>query len=199
MKIIGLCGGSGSGKGQASKCFENRGSPTLDTDKLYHSIISADSECTREIASAFGKELLNEKNGVDRKKLAQVVFSDKSGEKLSKLNNITHKFVLDECRKWLKKRKNDGCMAAIIDAPLLFESGFDKECDIIVCVEADDNTRIERIIERDCTTLEMAKSRIKSQADRDFLRNHSDYIIENNTDITSLDLQVEKICRLIIK
>lgn len=199
MKVIGLCGGSGSGKGKASKCFANRGIPSLDTDELYHSIISTDSECTREIAMVFGKDVLCENGGVDRRKLSQIVFSEKDGRMLEQLNKITHKYVLEECRFWLDARKNDGYSAAIIDAPLLFESGFDKECDIIICVEADEQTRIKRIIERDHATEEMAKTRIKNQADDKFLEERSDYIIKNSSDISSLDLQVEKICRLIIK
>ena len=198
MKVIGLCGGSGSGKGQASLCFADRGVPSLDTDSLYHSIISGDSECTREIASAFGSEILDDNRGVDRKKLSNIVFSDESGEKLKTLNTITHKFVLDGCRKWLDAQKQKGCRAAIIDAPLLFESGFDRECDVVICVEADEKTRIKRIIDRDHTSEEIAKIRINSQADNSFLERHSDYIIENSADISALDLQVEKICRLIL-
>ncbi len=199
VKVIGLCGGSGSGKGQASLCFAKRGVPSLDTDSLYHSIISRDSECTREIASVFGSGILDSNCGVDRKKLSSIVFSDESGEKLQLLNTITHKFVLDGCRKWLDVQRRNGCRAAIIDAPLLFESGFDRECDVIICVEADEKTRIKRIIDRDNTTEEMAKSRINSQADDDFLKKHSDYIIENSADVSALDLQVEKICRLILE
>ena len=199
MKVIGLCGGSGSGKSVASKSFVNRGVPALDTDELYHSMISGDSECSREIASQFGIHVLNAEKGIDRKTLADEVFSDKTGEKLKRLNSITHRLVLNECRTWLSKKEKEGYKAAIIDAPLLFESGFDKECDIIICVEADEETRINRIIERDKVTADMAKKRIKSQADDEFLETNSDFVIKNTKDAASLDLQVEKICRLIMR
>ena len=202
MKIIGLCGGSGSGKGEVSKCFENRGIPSLDTDALYHSMISTDSDCSNEIYNAFGDSVLQGadiKNGIDRKRLAELVFSDKSGARLKKLNSITHKFILDGCRSWLKAKEKDGCSAAIIDAPLLFESGFNKECDVIICVKADEDARIARILKRDNATQEMAVARVRSQVDNDFLERNSDYIIKNSSTIDELDLQVEKICRLITK
>ena len=199
MKIIGLCGGSGSGKSFASKCFANRGIPALDTDELYHSMISHDSECTRELVLAFGEHILNCESGIDRRKLADEVFSDSTGEKRKKLNSITHNLILKECRKWLSEKEKTGCPAAIIDAPLLFESGFDKECDVIVCVEADEATRIKRITERDKISDEMAIKRIKTQADDEFLEKNSDFIIKNSQDVASLDLQVEKICRLILR
>ena len=199
MKVIGLCGGSGCGKGEASKCFKNRGIPCLDTDELYHSMISCDSDCSRELSSAFGKEILNEDHSVDRKKLASLVFSQDIEKNLKTLNSITHRHVLQQCRIWLKEQQEKGCKAALIDAPLLFESGFNFECDVIVCVTADENTRLQRIMDRDNITEEMAKKRINSQADFDFLVKNSDYVIENTSDLSKLDLQVEKICRLILR
>ena len=199
MKVIGLCGGSGSGKSFASKCFVNRGIPALDTDKLYHSMISCDSECTRELAFAFGSHILNSEKGIDRRRLAEEVFSDTTGEKLKKLNSIAHRLILNECRIWLLEKEKEGCPAAIIDAPLLFESGFNKECDVIICVEADEKTRIKRITERDNISDEMAIKRIKTQAEDKFLEENSDFVIRNSQDAASLDLQVEKICRLILR
>jgi dephospho-CoA kinase len=162
-------------------------------------MISCDSDCSRELSSAFGKEILNEDHSVDRKKLASLVFSQDIEKNLKTLNSITHRHVLQQCRIWLKEQQEKGCKAALIDAPLLFESGFNFECDVIVCVTADESTRLQRIMDRDNITEEMAKKRINSQADFDFLVKNSDYVIENTSDLSKLDLQVEKICRLILR
>ena len=80
-----------------------------------------------------------------------------------------------------------------MDAPLLFESGFDTECDLVVSVTAPRATRIDRIIERDGISREQAERRIDSQLDDEFLRDHSDIIIENKSDLVRLSAEVKKI------
>ena len=181
MKVIGLCGGSGAGKGTVCSIFAELGIPSIDTDKLYHSLISTDSECSRELVLAFGDDVYANP-GVDRKALRDVVFA--SPENLDLLNKITHKHILASARDLIKNARD--ARAIIIDAPLLFESGFDKECDVKICVIADDDVRIERIIKRDGITHEIAKARIASQISNDRLMEICDYAIENNSDENEL-------------
>ena len=181
MQVIGLCGGSGAGKGTVCSIFAELGIPSIDTDKLYHLLISTDSECSRELVSAFGDDVYANP-GVDRKALRDVVFA--SPENLDLLNKITHKHILASVRDLIKNARD--ARAIIIDAPLLFESGFDKECDVKICVIADDDVRIERIIKRDGITHEIAKARIASQIPNDRLMEICDYAIENNSDENEL-------------
>ena len=181
MQVIGLCGGSGAGKGTVCSIFAELGIPSIDTDKLYHSLISTDSECSRELVSAFGDDVYANP-GVDRKALRDVVFA--SPENLDLLNKITHKHILASARDLIKNARD--VRAIIIDAPLLFESGFDKECDVKICVIANDDVRIERIIKRDGITHEIAKARIASQIPNDRLMEICDYAIENNSDENEL-------------
>ena len=181
MQVIGLCGGSGAGKGTVCSIFAELGIPSIDTDKLYHSLISTDSECSRELVLAFGDDVYANP-GVDRKALRDVVFA--SPENLDLLNKITHKHILASARDLIKNARD--ARAIIIDAPLLFESGFDKECDVKICVIADDDVRIERIIKRDGITHEIAKARIASQISNDRLMEICDYAIENNSDENEL-------------
>ena len=199
MKVIGLCGGSGSGKSIVSKCFFNRGVPSLDTDAVYHTMVESSSECSAALINEFGESIKNSGGGVNRKVLADIVFGFDSENKLKKLNSISHFYILKHCREWLSEQERKGVKAAIIDAPVLFESGFDRECDLTVAVIASSELRIERIKKRDKTTEEDAKKRIKNQADDDFLVKNADYVIYNNTTEQELDLQVEKICRLILR
>ncbi len=198
MKILGLCGGSGSGKGLASESFFSRGIPTLDTDALYHSMIEGDSECSRELISAFGDSVKGQNGGINRIALREAVF-DQKGEKLKMLDEISHRHILAECRRWIEEKKKESCVAVVIDAPLLFESGFDSECDLIISVIAPTEERIKRIIERDHLTEKEAKARIKSQKSDEFLKANSDYVIYNDSSKDELDSHVEEICRLILK
>ncbi len=199
MKVIGLCGGSGSGKGIVSKFFAKRGIPSLDTDAVYHAMIESDSECARDLIAEFGDEVKNANGGINRKALADIVFGVDSQIRLKKLNSISHFYILKSCREWLSEQKENGMKAAIIDAPVLFESGFNRECDITVAVITSFDLRLKRIIERDHATEEDAKKRIKNQTDDEFLIKNADYVIYNNKTEQELDLQVEEICRLILK
>lgn len=186
MKVIGLCGGSGSGKGAVSEIFAENLIPVIDTDAIYHSITSTPGECLDAISSEFGSSVV--KNGaLDRPALAKIVFSSKNSESLRlKLNEITHKFVLDEVERLLSVYEKAGERMCVVDVPLLFESGFDKRCDITVAVIADIETRILRITNRDGINRESAFARINSQISAEELKSRVDFVIENNSDLSEL-------------
>ena len=198
MKIIGLCGGSGSGKGTVSSIFKEYNIPTVDTDALYRDMTSKDSPCLRALADEFGREIVTENNSLDRNVLASLVFSGENSKKrLSRLNEISHKFILDKTEEVLIEYEQEGFLRAIVDAPLLFESGFDKKCDKIICVVSDRETRINRIVKRDSITLDAAIRRIDSQIADEELISRSDFVIYNNSDIDSLKEQVVQIISLL--
>ena len=188
MKVIGLCGGSGSGKGAVSRIFAEIGIPSIDTDAVYREMTLSDSPCMRELRGEFGDEVVNSQGGLDRARLASIVFNDPS--RLKTLNKIAHSFILDETRRRLAEYMDEGFPAAIVDAPVLFESGFDKECDEIICVVADKETRIGRIMSRDGITRDAAEKRIASQMPDETLISKCDHVIYNNSDIESLREQI---------
>ena len=196
MKIIGLCGGSGSGKGEVARMLREAGCLHLDADAIYHSFISGDSDCLRELADEFGKEIIAPNGALDRKKLAAIVFADGAEEKRQRLNTISHRYVLEEIRRRIADAENEYTVA-VVDAPLLFESGFNAECDAIISVIAPRDARIARIVERDGLTSEQAARRIDAQLDEEFLRSHSNFTIENKHDLSALALKVEKIIEII--
>ena len=188
MKVIGLCGGSGSGKGAVSGIFAEIGIPSIDTDAVYRRMTLSDSPCMRELRGEFGDEVVNSLGGLDRARLASIVFNDPSRLKI--LNKIAHSFILDETRRRLAVYGDEGYPCSIVDAPVLFESGFDKECDEIICVVADKETRIARIMSRDGITRDAAEKRIASQMPDEILISKCDYVIYNNSDIESLREQI---------
>ena len=194
MKVIGLAGGSGSGKGEASKIFLKLGIPFIDADAVYHKITSKKSNCLDALAFEFGETIINSDGGLDRRKLAEIVFqSENSDSKRRKLNEISHKFVLEEIRDEIHEYEKKGESAVIVDAPLLFESGFDKECDLIISVITPIETRVKRIILRDKITEEKALARIKTQLSDEDLSKRSNYLIYNSGDLIDLENEIQKI------
>ena len=194
MKIIGLCGGSGSGKGAVCDLFLEFGVPSIDTDALYHKMTSSDSPCLRALAAEFGESIIDASGGLDRSVLREIVFSSSDGSaKLKKLNEIAHTYILARTREIIKEYEAARKSAVIVDAPLLFESGFDKECDFILCVIADEKIRVNRIVLRDGISEENAYKRIRSQINTDELISKSDAFITNNGDYESLSLEVKRV------
>ena len=194
MKIVGLCGGSGSGKGTVAELFSEYGIPSIDTDAVYHDITSSSSPCLDALSLEFGVGILTANGALDRKKLSDVVFfGEDSKRKREKLNVISHKYVLKETRKLLLEYEKRGSKAALVDAPLLFESGFDKECDFIIAVVADKSVRIKRITKRDGIDENSAKRRIDSQLTDEYLKERADFIIENSGNIIELKSKIENI------
>ena len=192
MKVIGLCGGSGSGKGTLAAMLSAGGFLHIDADAVYHEITSGDSPCLRAMTEAFGRDIISPSGALDRRALASVVFADGAKEKLSLLNSISHRYVLDEIRQRIASAEGK-YIGAIVDAPLLFESGFNTECDIIISVIAPRDVRISRISERDGISKEAAQRRINAQLDDEFLRLHSDIIITNDKDTAALYEQAQEL------
>lgn len=190
MKVIGLCGGSGSGKSCVTRIFSELGFSYINTDSVYHDLISQKSECLDALISEFGANILSDFGVVDRKKLANIVFAENAADKLKRLNEISHFYVLKKTREIISSLDSLRFPGVIVDAPLLFESQFHKECDAVIAVIADVNLRIKRITERDGISEEEAKRRISVQMTDGFLIENADYVIRNSSDYSELEKQV---------
>ncbi|MBE6701110.1 MAG: dephospho-CoA kinase [Ruminococcaceae bacterium] len=185
MIIIGLSGQSGAGKTTALEIFKIKGFEVLDCDKVSRHVMKKDTPCTKELIFVFGEEILFEDGEINRKKLGEIVFFDK--EKLAILTEITHRYIKEEIYKEIEKAKRENKKVFVLDAPLLFESGLDKICDITLGIVASKEKRIDRIVERDGITREIAEKRIESQLDEEKLKKLTHVTIENNLSIEEFE------------
>ena len=200
MKVIGLCGGSGSGKGTVALIFAVLGIPSIDTDSVYHELTSEKSECLEALQNAFGKEIISENGALNRRILASIVFNSEDADKKRELlNEISHSYILAETRRRLAAYRDSGVKAAIVDAPLLFESGFDGECDLVIAVVAPRELRIDRIMRRDGINRARAEERIRSQISDGELECRSDFTIVNDGDEDSLRAKVFQLAEKIFE
>ena len=186
MKIIGITGPTGSGKGVCCDYFRSLGIPCIDTDRVYHDLLMPPSPCAEELALRFGKDILREDQTVDRPKLASLVFSDKSGKASEDLNRIAHKYVKEKTLAMLDEFRNRNHSVAVVDAPLLFEADFDRFCDFTISVLAKREIRLDRIMRRDSLSREKAEARISAQNEDAFYTSRANYVLQNDGDHQAL-------------
>ena len=194
MKTLGLTGPTGAGKGAVSSLFFTLYQiPSIDTDRVYHDLLIPPSACLNELVDAFGQEILSEDGTLDRTTLSRIVFSDLSREKQQRLNHITHRHVLDRTREILADYQKQGLHAVLVDAPLLYESGFDAACESVIAVLAPRDVRKKRIMERDGLSEERAEARLNMQKSDAYYTERTPHVICNDGSLTSLQAQVERI------
>lgn len=183
MKIIGLCGRSGSGKSYVCQLAVGLGFGWVDADEVYRTLMAPSSEinaCKNELTAVFGENVLLPDHSLNRAFLSELVFNSPEKEKnLELLNRTTHKYILDACMKRLLSYREEGCQAVILDAPTLFEARLDRMCDFLIGVVADDECCIKRICERDHIGREQAEKRLASQLSIADIKERCNFVIDN--------------------
>ncbi len=182
--VVGLTGQTGSGKTTVCDVFSSNGFSVINADMIARKVVEKGKPCLEDIRDFFGSDVISIDGTLDRKKLASMVFTDKS--QLEILNSITYPYITSEILRTIKRFSSEGRKLILLDAPTLFESRADDFCELIISVISRDDLRKARIMERDGITEEEAVNRMNSQLEEEFFRNNSDFIIKNNSDALNL-------------
>ena len=182
--VIGLTGPSGSGKSAVAACLREQGVFVIDCDLVAREVVLPQTPGLIALCATFGNEILQEDGSLNRKKLAEIAFSD---PKLTqKLNETIHPFILKRIAELMASAS---AKTVCLDAPTLFQSGLDQKCDRIIGVLAPYQLRLERICARDGLSLSAAKSRLAAQLPDDYFREHCHKLIENHGSLDELRLK----------
>lgn len=194
---IGLTGGIGSGKSTVAKRFASLGAQVYHADEVSRHALDPGTSCYDRVLIEFGKEILNPDSIIDRRKLGEIVFAN--DEKRLALNAIIHPYVIDELfaqsdRDFMEHHNP----ISIYEVPLLFESGMDAMMDRTIVVSCAEETRIQRVMERDGLSREQVISRIRAQMPEEEKLFRADYILKNDSTNDALLEQVDALyCKLI--
>lgn len=190
MKIIGLTGGIGAGKSMVARILTTMDFPVFYSDKVGKSLMSSDTAVINKVKAVFGDQAYN--NGeLNRRYLAKEIFNDQSLK--AKLNEIVHPAVRKAFDSW-KKEQNTPLV--FNEAAILFETGTYKNYDYNILVTAPQETRIQRVQDRDNISKDQVLERMNNQWSDDKKRKLCDFEIINDGN-TLLVPQVEKVIKTI--
>lgn len=184
--ILGVTGGSGSGKTQLSKLLSAMGARVIDADRVAHEILERE-DVKREILTEFG-DVTAPDGSIDRRALGGIVFSDP--EKLALLNLITHRHVIARIEDIIHLSKED---IVVIDAVELNSTRLRDLCAHTIAIIAPRELRIKRIVERDGISREDAQKRLDAQKKDSEFTLGADFVIINNGTVEDMNLRMLEI------
>lgn len=195
MLVIGLAGGIASGKSLVASCFVKLGAKVIDADRIGHQVLD-DPQVMRQIRLIWGDSVF-EADKVNRSAIAKIVFDrvdeEAANDQLKKLESITHPNINLQIQTEIDSLRSSGSVpAAVLDAPVMFKAGWHRVCDKIVFVDAPENIRLERTLQRGWTAdeLERRESQQLSLAEKRAL---SSDVIDNSQELKTTFEQVERL------
>ena len=178
MITIGLTGGIASGKSTVSAELRRQGVPIFDADQNARDAVTKGSKGLALVAEAFGSEYLTDAGELNRPKVSELVFHDKQA--LKTLEGILHKIVWENAESFLKTQRELGAKIAVLDVPLLIETGWHKQVDKVWLVAVSRRQQIERAMLRSGMTEAEVVARIDAQMSLEEKKKYADVVLDNS-------------------
>ncbi len=189
MFILGLTGSLGMGKSATAKMFAEEGVPVHDADAVVHRLY--DGEAAPQIEAAFPGTTQDGK--VDREKLGKRVLGDPAA--IKRLERIVHPLVGAAATRFLAEAERKGAAVAVLDVPLLYETGGDKRCDAVVVVSAPADVQRARAFERPGMTEQKLAALLAKQMPDAEKRARADFVVDTSRGFEAARAQVREILR----
>ena len=188
MFVIGLTGGIGSGKSAVTALLGELGAAVVDADKVGHQAYQPHTETWQAVVDAFGRDILQPNEEVDRRKLGAIVFSDP--KELARLNSIMHPRMYTMLEVQLNEMRESGVEVAVVEAAILIEAKWTPLVDEVWVTVASEDTVVLRVQQRNNLAEEEIRRRIRSQLSNEERAEHANVVIENNAGMQELQDKV---------
>lgn len=188
MLKVALTGGIGCGKSSVCKLFSQYNVPIIDTDIIARELVEPGTAVLMQITSHFGLQILHKNGYLNRKKLAQIIFSDQQSR--YQLESILHPKIRLRVNEKIQKLNS---AYSIIAIPLLIETSQAEYYDRVLVVDCKQQQQIERTQQRDIRSLNEINAIISAQVSREKRLKLADDIIDNSLQKSELELQVSKL------
>lgn len=189
--VVGLTGGIASGKTTVAIMFNDLGIPVIDADDLAREVVEPGTPGLAAIVEEFGEDVLDEDGGLDRKKVADLVFGDEEARET--LNAIMHPRIGAAGAKYVQSFQDHEAPYLIYEGALLVETGAHKAFEALIVVSAEESLQRLRLIARDGFSLPEANARIEAQLPLERKVAFADYVVTNNGDLEGTRAQVAEI------
>src|SRR3954469_16218047 len=190
MLKVGLTGGIATGKSYVLDQFRRRGVPCLDADELAHGVTAAGTEATLLIAERFGADVLADDGSVDRRKLGPIVFADPAARR--DLEAIVHPAVHRAIAAGVRASELIGDPLVIVDVPLLYEVGSEKDFDRVIVTACRPETQLARLVARGLTE-DAARQRLAAQWPTEKKTTRADFVVTTDGRFEETDDQIERL------
>ena len=187
---VALTGGIATGKSRCLAGFGALGVPVIDADKLAREAVAPGTLGHSAIVRRFGSKVIGADGTVDRDALGRVVFDDARARQ--DLEGIIHPFVYTAIREWFDGLSRTPAFA-VADIPLLYETGHERDFDLVIVAACDPAQQRQRLIARDGLSEAEARQRIAAQIPIDQKRAGADYVIDTSGELADTDRQVVEI------
>ncbi|UCG53317.1 MAG: dephospho-CoA kinase [Candidatus Latescibacterota bacterium] len=195
MKVIGLTGGSGTGKTTVAEHLESRGAVRIDADEIAHELVEKDDEVARKIRLRFGEGILTE-GRIDRKKLGAIVFTESRARE--DLNAIVHPAVIEACLEKLEECRKTAVELVVIDAALLLEVPTPFEFDLVIALRAPRRERVRRLLAKGGVTRAEIDARLSSQGNLEKSFYKADAVVDTNKSLSAVLEEVENLVQSLL-
>ena len=186
MLTVGLTGGIGAGKSEVARLLASYGAVLVDSDRIAREVVEPGTEGLAAVVAEFGPQVLAADGTLDRPRLGAIVFADE--ERRKALNAIVHPLV---GRRSAELQAAAGPDAIVVhDVPLLTENGLAPLYDLVIVVDAEPATRLDRLVRLRGMTEEEARARMTAQATREERLAIADVVIANDGPLAELEPQV---------
>jgi dephospho-CoA kinase len=188
--VLGLTGGIGSGKSAvAARLAEKPGVRVIHADDEAKRLMAEDAAVRAALVRRFGAATFDESGALDRAALAARVFG--RPDEVAALNALVHPAVRGALRDDIEAARSSGVRLLVYEAALIHEIGADELVDAVLLVDADPETRIARVMERDGVSRDQVEARMAHQLDPAAFRSRADYVIENDGTLEELEAAVD--------
>jgi dephospho-CoA kinase len=186
---VGLTGGIGSGKSEVARLLAARGALVIDADALAREALAPGTPGLADVVEEFGRDVLRPDGTLDRARLGAVVFAD--AQRRAALEAIVHPYVGRRSHELMAAAPADAVV--VYDVPLLVENGLQDDYDVVVIVEAQVGTRLQRLRDHRGMTADEARERMAAQASDEARRAVADVVIDNDGALADLVPQVDSL------
>lgn len=186
-----LTGGIATGKSYVRVRLASHGIPTLDSDVLARDAVAPGSPGLAAVVERFGADVLAADGSLDRRALGTIVFADPQAR--ADLEAIVHPRVREATTAWLGRLAAAGESVAVVDIPLLYETGRDRDFDRVIVTSCPRSQQVARVVERDGLSPADAEARIDAQAPTEDKVRRADFVVDTGGTFGDTNRQVDRV------